>query len=44
MDNVVEAYLELEFGVEILDSNICAETLKRAAYHEAGHALVTRIF
>ena len=43
MDNVVEAYLELEFGVEILDSNICAETLKRAAYHEAGHALVAEI-
>ena len=43
MNNIVEAFLTQEFGAELFDSHISQETLTRAAYHEAGHALVAEI-
>lgn len=43
MSNIVEAFLTQEFGAELFDSHMSQETLTRAAYHEAGHALVAEI-
>jgi cell division protease FtsH len=43
MNNIVEAFLTQEFGAELFDSHMSQETLTRAAYHEAGHALVAEI-
>ncbi len=43
MNNIVESFLTQEFGAELFDSYLSQETLTRAAYHEAGHALVAEI-
>ena len=43
MNNIVEAFLTQEFGAELFDSHMSQDALTRAAYHEAGHALVAEI-
>lgn len=43
MDNIVDACLDLVFQAPEFDKPYSEDTLRRTAYHEAGHALVSEL-
>ncbi len=43
LENIVDACLDIVFEASEIDKNLSEATLKRIAYHEAGHALISEV-